>query len=63
MTLINIAAKVYLIYLILKQNNLGSDNEYMINPFEGVTFNVAGNGDNLITKTCKGAIGGYLWKI
>lgn len=60
LTLINIAAKVYLVYLILKQNNISAENQYTINPFEGVVLNIAGNGENLITKTCKGAVGGYL---
>lgn len=61
LTIINIAAKVYLVYLILKQNNIEAhNNEFVINPFEGVSLQVAGNDDNIIAKTCKGAVGGYL---
>jgi hypothetical protein len=60
LTLINIAAKVYLVYLIIKVSLRGVDNDFTINPFEGVTLDVRANNDNLISQACKGGAGGYL---
>ena len=60
LTLVNIAAKVYLVYLILKQGNVEAERDFTINPFEGVTVNVSADHGNLITRSCKGGAGGFL---
>lgn len=60
LTLVNIAAKVYLVYLILKQGNVEATDDFTINPFEGVAFSLSANQGNLVTKSCKGGAGGYL---
>ena len=60
LTLINIAAKIYLVYLIVKINLAGVNNDFTINPFEGVTLDIKVNNDNLITQACRGGAGGFL---
>ena len=54
LTVVNIGAKVYYVYLILKQENIDSGDDFIINPFEGVTFNVSANTGNIVSRTCKG---------
>ena len=60
LTIINVAVKVYLAYLIITIIFSGVDNDVIINPFEGVTLDIKAYNDNLITKTCKRGAGGYL---
>jgi hypothetical protein len=60
LTIINIAVKVYLAYLIVNIIFSGVESDITIHPFEGVTLDIKAYNDNLVSKSCKGGAGGYL---
>ena len=53
LTLINTGTKIYLVYFILKQDDVDSGDDFIINPFEGVVFNISANHGNIVSRTYK----------
>ena len=46
----NIVAKIYLVFLVLKQKEVPPNEEFTIVPFDGVSVNVVSNTGNIISK-------------